>query len=916
MTTVATPVNQPLSRSRTGQRVVVRPTNSFIRFERDEINQSIPARFEQQVRKYPHRTAVKTDSGDFTYLELNQYANRIARAILARMGSSEPVAILIQPGAPLIAAIFGVLKAGNFYVPLDPSFAEAKLTTMVEHSRPSLILTDNTNLAAAEKLNDGTRPLLTLEDIGAGFSSDDLPMTVSPEAIAYILYTSGSTGEPKGVFQSHRNVLHGIMKYTNGAHLCADDRLTLLMSASFGASISDIFGALLNGAGLFPFNLKQGLRHMKDWLNDEQITVYHSVPTVFRHFVDTLEGNEEFARLRLIKLGGETVHRKDFEEFKKHFPPGCLFHVGFGATEMNTICQFFCDHQSTFEGNAAPVGYVMDDTEILLFDENGREVRAGATGEIAIRSKYLALGYWHQPELTKKVFRSDAKEAESRIYFTGDLGRMLPDGCLVHLGRKDFQVKIRGHRVETAEVEMALLQNPSVKKALVAGREGRNGEVQLVAYIVPNGKLSPSIRDLRDSLRQSLSDYMIPSAFVALDALPLTANGKVDRNALPAPARDRCNLDTEYIAPRDMLESEMARIWSGILGIEPIGVRDNFFSLGGDSLSAVQLISQLSCSFQVELPVHALIEAPTIAGLARQIEMLTGPQLGPTESSWTSLVALQAGGSRPPLFVIPGGVGSENEFVICARLAKYLGPEYPCYGLRARASDPNQRRHTSAREMAADYIREIRTVQRKGPYFLVGECVGGIVAYEMAQQLLADDQQVGLLALLDTPRPTRSRQLEFWWRQLRERVLRDRKDLFRRIKLHWRQPVRRGLGERVRYYFAKSVSFAQRVASVSYVKQTTPNNEALRELWRDEVLRTGYVRALYRYRPKRYTGQITMLVNESDAPTKPDFGWQPLAAGGLTIHTVPGDHFSYIRHHVSELAETLRDCVEKAMQAM
>ena len=654
----------------------MRPTNSFVEFNKEEINQSIPARFEQQVSKYPDRVAVKTARLQFTYLELNQFANRIARAILARSGrSAEPVGLLIQQGAPLIGAILGVLKAGKFYVPLDSLFPEMRLATMVEHSQPSLILTDNRNLLAAEKLSNGTRPVLTLDQIDVSFSSDDPGVAISPEAIAYILYTSGSTGKPKGVFQCHRNVLHGIMKYTNGSHLCAHDRLTLLMSASFGASVSDIFGALLNGAGLFPFNLKEeGLLHLKDWLIDEEITVYHSVPTVFRHFVATLNGIERFPKLRLVKLGGESVYRKDFEEFKRYFPPGCLFQVGFGATEINSICQYFCDHWSTFEGATAPVGYVMDDTEILLLDGNGQQVKPGDTGEIAIRSKYLALGYWRQPELTKKAFRSDHKD-EARTYCTGDLGRLLPDGCLVHLGRKDFQLKIRGHRVEAAEVEMALRENASVKETIVVERRARNGEPQLVAYIVSRGGPAPSISGLRASLRQSLPDYMIPSAFVVLDALPLTDNGKVDRNALPPPAQERPNLGTEFIAPRDTVEFELARIWSGILGIESIGALDNFFSLGGDSLSAVQLVSQVSGSFQVELVIQTLIESPTIASLAEQVRMFKRRSHSVSEASWTSLVSIQGGNSRQPFFLIPGGLGRDMEFLIYA-LTKQEQPLY------------------------------------------------------------------------------------------------------------------------------------------------------------------------------------------------------------------------------------------------
>ena len=892
----------------------MRPTNSFVEFNKQEINQSIPARFEQQVSKYPDRVSVKTAGLQFTYLELNQFANRIARAILARSGrSAEPVGLLIQQGAPLIGAILGVLKAGKFYVPLDSSFPEMRLAAVVEHSQPSLILTDNTNLLAAEKLNNGTRPVLTLDEIGASFSSDDPGVAISPEAIAYILYTSGSTGEPKGVFQSHRNVLHAIMKYTNGAHLCADERLTLLMSASFGASVSDIFGALLNGAQLLPFNIKEeGLLHLKDWLKNEEITVYHSVPTVFRHFVASLNGAEQFPQLRLVKLGGESVHRKDFDEFKKHFSPSCLFQVGFGATEIHSICQYFCDHWSTFEGATAPVGYVMDDTEILLLDRNGQPVKPGDTGEIAIRSKYLALGYWRQPELTKKAFRSDHKD-EPRTYCTGDLGRLLPDGCLVHLGRKDFQLKIRGHRVEAAEVEMALRENALVKETVVVERRDRNGEPQLVGYIVPTGGPAPSISGLRASLRQSLPDYMIPSAFVVLDTLPLTDNGKVDRNALPPPAQERPTLGTEFVAPRDTVEFELARIWSGILGIESVGTLDNFFSLGGDSLSAVQLISQVSCSFQVELAMQTLIESPTIASLAEQVRMLKRGSHSASQAPWTSLVCIRGGNSRQPFFLIPGGVGGYGEFLIYARMAEYLGPEFPCYGLRARASDRKQRPHACSKEMATDYIREMRAIQPNGPYLLVGECVGGIVAYEMAQQLLAQGQQVALLALLDTPRPTRVRQFGFWWRQLRDRGLLSWGRLPRRIVHHWRQQsADRGLGERLGHLLGKSLSFAQKIASVSYLKPSPPKNEKLKDMWHDEILRTGYLRILYRYRPRRYPGRITMLVNEVDARRHPDFGWRRLAAGGLTIYTVPGDHYSYIRDHAKNIAERLRDCLEKA----
>jgi non-ribosomal peptide synthetase component F len=369
----------------------VSPVNPFIEFKKTEINQSIADRFEQQVIRHPLRLAVKTKRDQLTYTELNQNANCIARAILNCRGEGEePVALLLNQGASLITAILAVLKAGKSYVPLDAAFPPSRIASMMEDFQPCLLLTDVENYSLAKTLTNNAVHLLILDEISSQFSSENLTLTVSPEAVAYILYTSGSTGQPKGVFQKHRNVLHNIMKYTNGLHIAAVDRLTLLSSCSFGASVSDIFGALLNGATLFPFNpADEGIINLAEWLCKEEITIYHSVPTVYRQFVATLTGVEKFSKLRLIKLGGEPVKRTDFELFRKHFQEGCFFHVGLGATEMNIIRQFFCHHQTTCSSTTLPVGYAVEDTEVLLLDDNGRTVGVNCSGEIAIKSPYL-----------------------------------------------------------------------------------------------------------------------------------------------------------------------------------------------------------------------------------------------------------------------------------------------------------------------------------------------------------------------------------------------------------------------------------------------------------------------------------------------------------------------------------------------
>ncbi len=461
----------------------VRPTNAFVPFPRDEIEQSIPARFEQQVAKYPDRLAIKTRTHQFTYEELNKASNRVARVILAQRGKcEEPIALLFEKGAPLIATVLGVLKAGKIYMPLDPSYPPARIAAILEDSQAGLIMTNNQCFSLADELRHSTLQLVNTEEIDANLSTENLGLSISPDTLSWILYTSGSTGKPKGVVQNHRNVLHFIMNFTNGFHLCADDRLTLLFSCCVNGGAHEIFSALLNGASLHLLDIKaEGLTQMANWLIEHEITIYCSVPTLFQHFIDTLTGKERFHNLRLIKLIGEPVYKKHVELYKQHFPERCIFVNRLGSTETGSIRWNFIDKKTQINGIRVPVGYPVEDNEILLLDEAGKEVGINNIGEIAVKSRYLSPGYWKRPDLTRAVFLHDPEGGDKRIYRTGDLGRILTDGCLQHLGRKDFQVKIRGHRIEVSEIEMALMDLPVVKEAVVMARENQSGDKPLVA---------------------------------------------------------------------------------------------------------------------------------------------------------------------------------------------------------------------------------------------------------------------------------------------------------------------------------------------------------------------------------------------------------------------------------------------------
>ena len=611
------------------------PTNPFIKFKRSEVEQALPYRFEQQVREHCDRLAVMTQSQQLTYEELNRWANRVARAILAQRGEgAEPIALLFEHGIPAIVALLGVLKAGKSYVPLDASYPLARITHILEDSQAGLLVTNDQNRAMASELIQDPISLLNIDDMDADLSTENLNLPISPDTLAYIFYTSGSTGQPKGVVQTHRNVMHQLMTYTNSLHISPDDRLTLLHSYGFSASRLDIFGALLNGAALFPFALaEEGLSLLALWLIEHEITLCHWIPTAFRRLVETLSAGEVFSRLRLMVLGSEPVLARDVALYKEHFPQSCLLVNRFGTTETGNACLYFIDKQTQVSGRVVPVGYPLEDTAVVLLDEDGEEVGNNHKGEIAIESRYLSPGYWRRPELNHTVFLPAPAAGDARIYRTGDLGYLLPDGCLVHLGRRDAQVKIRGYRVEVEEIKGVLLEHVGVQEAAVVVQEAPPEDKRLVAYVVPAQASGLTLTELRDFLRSQLPTYMIPAAFVLLESLPLTPTGKVDRQALVPPDPSRPELTTPFASPRTPVEVTIAKLWAELLGLEQVGIHDDFLELGGHSLLAMQLITRVLDMFHLEIPVQTLLASPTVADMAVIITQRQAAQVEHDEMS-------------------------------------------------------------------------------------------------------------------------------------------------------------------------------------------------------------------------------------------------------------------------------------------
>ena len=578
---------------------------------------SIPDRIEGFTRTYADQIAFKTKYELFTWNELNQSANRVARALLAVCESRDrPVALLANQGAALVAGL-AVLKTGGFYVPLNDSHPRARNIYILNETKPALILTDSKHLSVASDLALEKSQILNIDVLDSSLTTGNLGLPISPDTTAFVTYTSGSTGEPKGVINTHNKVLHGVM-HEKQFGLGPEDRF-----ANVGSEGRTPFHSLLNGAGSYPWDVKEeGLEHLAEWLIEQEITVYRSGPRVFRHFVKTLNGKIHFSKLRVIILAGEPVHSADIELYKKHFSSDCLLINTLGTHEVGPFRMYVIDKKTHIAHGNVAVGYEIHGKEVVLLDDNRQVVGFNRVGEIAVKSRYLSPGYWRRPDLTQTRFIPDPNGGDERIYLTGDLGRMSPDGCLEHLGRKDFQVKVNGFRVDVSEVEKVLLNYPGVSEAVVNAREDRSGETQLVAYVVLLGDHAPTVSGLRKFLKEKLPDYMIPAGFVKLDKLPLTTTGttKVDRRALPDPGNRRPNLDTSYVVPVTPLEEVLASIWADVLSIDQVGIHDNFFDLGGHSLAASRVISCVIQTFQLELPIKALFESPTIAKMAAIIE--------------------------------------------------------------------------------------------------------------------------------------------------------------------------------------------------------------------------------------------------------------------------------------------------------
>jgi amino acid adenylation domain-containing protein len=712
--------------------------------------ETIGGRLARVAARLPGKLAIAEKDARVTFGQLDAAASAIARRILVA-GRDRPgfVGLLYENKVSAVKAIFGAARSGRAYVPLDAGDPDERLRFILQDSEPVALLTEASLLERARALASSGCAVIDI----AGLESDDEAKSlpgVTADTPAYVFYTSGSTGQPKGVGQTHGNLLFFADAYAKTLRIDAADRLTFLFSLSFGAATMDIFGGLFSGATLCGYDMRRdGIPLLADWLDRERITVLHAVPTVFRELFSSLAPDRKLAHLRAIDLGGEAVFDSDVELFRRHTVERCIFVNHLAATEAHVIAQHVVEHRGPRpSAGILPAGRSPQGLRVLIQRDDGSEADTSEAGAIVVSSPHVSPGYWRRPELDAAAFSADPVAPGWRRYFTGDLGRIDGEGNLHFLGRSGSRVKIRGHTVELTEIEAALSAYPGVTKVAVLALNGelQSGPDRLVAYLGVSQEVERNPLLVRRRLAQRLPSYMLPTAFLFMDALPLTASGKIDRKALaamePPPEAAQAR---EIEPPADDLERAIAGIFQQMLKLAPIGRGDDFFLLGGDSLSVVELQTRLRDTFGVGLANPH--EDATVAGVAADIRRNRATALGATQPI-PVLIPLRRRGSAPPLFLVHGRLG---QALVSPHFLRLLGADQSVWAFQARGLDGLQEPHSTIEAMAADYVNEMRKQRPEGPYFLGALCAGALIAIAMARTLRDAGEPVLPLLLLDPP---------------------------------------------------------------------------------------------------------------------------------------------------------------------
>jgi amino acid adenylation domain-containing protein len=881
--------------------------------------ESIVSLFEAQVSRTPDAIALTFNNESLTYQDLNHRANKLATYLRTLgVGPEVLVAICIERSVEMVIGILAILKSGGAYVPLDPAYPEERIGYILKDSGSNLLVVQK---GLSERFENFVPQLVVLDsgsELITSGSADNLNLFCDRNSLAYVIYTSGSTGNPKGVMVTHQNVVRLLRSTEDWFGFNETDVWTLFHSFAFDFSVWEIWGALAYGGRLVivPYEVSRSPGDFYRLLRDEGVTVLNQTPSAFRALANCTEAanstDHQPTALRYVIFGGEALDFRILQPWivRHRGVPTRLINM-YGITETTVHVTFREISESDIgSANGSLIGEPIPDLALYILDQHMQPVPVGVPGEMYVAGAGLARGYLNRSELTAERFVENpyGEGDYGRLYKTGDRARYIENGDIEYLGRADNQVKIRGFRIELGEIEAAIGKFNDVSESVVTVTTAEDGDKRLAAYFVSASESKIDSAELRGYLKRKLPDHMIPAAFVQLERIPLTANGKVDRKSLPAPTGTLSSDRNGFEAPKTETERALTKIWQDMFDIEEIGLHDNFFEMGGHSLMAIKMFAAVEKRFGKKPPLAVLFESGTIKTLAESI----------AESLWEdsdpSLVPIQPNGTRPPLYCFHAGGGN---VLFYSDLAKRMGSDQPMYGLQARRSGNRQLAHDTVEDMAAYYLAEITRFQPNGPYYLCGSSFGGLLAFEAAQILHRSGKDVGIVALLDTNAPGYPKLLK------KTTPIRQKWYVFLRRFQHHRESLvalnaarrKAYIASRLRKVILNSKRRLRRlqIRGMELFYSRLQDGKELPKQYLQLENKIG--EANKGYRPGPYPGKVTLFRAEKQPLgiiPEPTLGWQGLPAE-LEIHEIPGHHGSIVAEpYVEKLSIALRDCLDQA----
>ena len=852
---------------------------------------------EEQVERAPDATAVIFEGKKLTYRQLDERANQLAR-YLQRLGVGPDtlVSICVERSLEMVVGLLGILKAGGAYVPMDPEYPKERLAFMLADAGAPILLTQSSlqgilpaHTGKVVRL-DADWPLITRESAGR------IPSSARAEHLAYMIYTSGSTGRPKGAMNTHVAIVNRLLWMQDAYRLTPSDRVLQKTPFSFDVSVWEFFWPLLTGAKLVVAlpGAHRDAAYLADLIRKEEITTIHFVPSMLSAFLEAQGLELSCASLKRVICSGEALPYELQQRFFSILP--AELHNLYGPTEAAVdVTYWACQRKSPLR--TVPIGRPIANTQIYILDRHLQPTPIGVPGELHIGGIGLARGYFNRTELTAEKFIPDPFKSEpgARLYKTGDLARYLPDGAIEYLRRMDHQVKIRGFRIELGEIESVLAGLPGVREAVVVAREDVPGDKRLVAYLTTNGGEPVKNSELRGLLQAKLPDYMVPSVFVTLDRFPLTPNGKVDRKTLPAPDLAPPESGKDFVAPVTDMEKTLAGIWSQLLRTKQVGTQDNFFEAGGDSLLAIRLASKIKQALRFDLPARAIFQHPTIGELAKD---LAGRK---TSEPTSELIPLRMCDSGPTLVLLtgPGSLELFNLANLLPANASLYASMTPLPESVVRAA-ANRRASDLMRmeDLATPHVAALKKLKTTGPLLLTGYCFGGMLAYEVAQQLRREGRQVAGVVLLDTwmARPSR-----LWWE-------------WTWIRGHIGNTLRKGPMYVWRKFRARVKFERDRIDDERRFLRGADSGEEMPWVVTERIYK--FAMRGYNAQPLSCRGFVLLPVDDWMAQSyrriDESMGAEKLFLGGVEVLEVPGDHVNILsRSSLPGLARSYEKITER-----